>query len=37
MTSDAERFIVTTTLEAFEDNARVFARSYTFEFPRDGV
>jgi hypothetical protein len=37
MTSDAERFIVTTTLEAFEDNTRVFARSYTFEFPRDGV
>jgi uncharacterized protein len=37
MTSDAERFIVTTTLEAFEENARIFARTYTFEFPRDGV
>jgi putative CocE/NonD family hydrolase len=37
MTSDAERFIVTTALEAFEDNSRVFARTYTFEFPRDGT
>ena len=37
MTSTCDRFIVTTTLEAFEGNARVFARNYTYEFPRDGV
>jgi putative CocE/NonD family hydrolase len=37
MSSDAERFIVTTALEAFEGNARIFARTYTYEFPRDGV
>jgi predicted acyl esterase len=37
MTSDAERFLVTTTLEAFEGNARIFARTYTHVFPRDGV
>ena len=37
MTSDAHRFIVTSTLEAFEGHARVFARTYTHEFPRDGV
>jgi hypothetical protein len=37
MTCDAERFIVTTTLDAFEDSVRVHARTYTHEFPRDGV
>jgi hypothetical protein len=37
MSSDAGRFIVTTALEAFEGNARIFARTYTYEFPRDGV
>jgi uncharacterized protein len=36
-TSDAERFLVTTMLEAFEDNVRIHARSYTYDFPRDGV
>ena len=36
MTSDVDRFIVTTTLDAFEDNVRVFARTYTFEFPATG-
>jgi putative CocE/NonD family hydrolase len=37
MTCDAERFIVTTTLDAFEDSVRVHARTYTHEFPRDGT
>jgi len=37
MTSKADRFLVTTSLEAFEDNVRIHARSYTHEFPRDGV
>jgi hypothetical protein len=37
MTCDAERFIVTTTLQAFEDNVRAHARTYTHEFPRDGA
>jgi putative CocE/NonD family hydrolase len=36
MTCDAERFIVTTTLDAFEDGVRVHARVYTHEFLRDG-
>ncbi len=37
MTSDAERFVVTSTLEAFEDNVRVHARTWTHRFPRDGT
>jgi hypothetical protein len=37
MTCDAERFIVTTTLDAFEDGVRVHARTYTHQFPRDGA
>jgi len=37
MTCDAERFTVTTTLDAFEDNVRVHAATYTHHFPRDGV
>ena len=37
MTSDAERFVVTTTLDAFDDNVRVHARTYTHQFPRDGT
>jgi predicted acyl esterase len=37
MTCDAERFTVTTTLDAFEDNVRVHATTYTHRFPRDGV
>jgi hypothetical protein len=31
------RFIVTTTLDAFEENVRFHARTYTHHFPRDGV
>jgi putative CocE/NonD family hydrolase len=37
MTCDAERFIVTSVLDAFEDNVRVYTRSWRHEFPRDGV
>ena len=37
MTCDAERFTVTSVLDAFEDNVRVHTRSWTHEFPRDGV
>lgn len=36
MTSDAERFIVTTTLDAFHDSVRVHGRTFTHHFPRDG-
>ena len=37
MTCDAERFTVTSVLDAFEDNVRVHTRSWTHHFPRDGV
>ncbi|MBV9537111.1 MAG: hypothetical protein JO321_17070, partial [Solirubrobacterales bacterium] len=37
MTSDAERFVVTSTLEAFEGALRVHARTWTHRFPRDGT
>jgi putative CocE/NonD family hydrolase len=37
MTCEAERFIVTTTLDAFQDGVRVHARTYTHDFPRDGT
>jgi hypothetical protein len=37
MTSDAGAFHVTTMLEVYERNARVFARAWTHRFPRDGV
>jgi hypothetical protein len=37
MTSDRDTFIVTTALEAYEDDVRVHARSVTHRFPRDGV
>jgi predicted acyl esterase len=37
MTSDAEAFHVTTMLEVHELNARIFARTWTHRFPRDGV
>ena len=37
MTCDAERFTVTTTLEAFEGDARVHAATHTHHFPRDGA
>jgi putative CocE/NonD family hydrolase len=36
MTCDVNRFLVTTTLDAFEDDVRVYARTYTHQFPRDG-
>ncbi len=36
MTCDAERFLVTTALDAFEDDVRVHARTFTHRFPRDG-
>lgn len=37
MTSDAEHFTVTSTLDAYEDEVRVCARTFTHRFPRDGV
>jgi hypothetical protein len=37
MTADAEAFHVTTALEVVEQGERVFARSWTHRFPRDGV
>ncbi|HXV57814.1 MAG TPA: CocE/NonD family hydrolase [Gaiellaceae bacterium] len=37
MTSDAESFHVTSTLEVREGEQQVFARTWTFRFPRDGV
>jgi putative CocE/NonD family hydrolase len=37
MTCDAERFTVTSTLEAYEDNVRLHAQTYTHHFPRDGA
>lgn len=37
MTADEERFLVTTALDAYEGETRVFARTWTFTFPRDLV
>jgi hypothetical protein len=37
MTSDAEHFLVTTALDAFDDGVRVYAHTYTHQFPRDGT
>lgn len=37
MTCDAEQFVVTSTLDAFEDGGRVHARTFTHRFPRDGA
>jgi hypothetical protein len=37
MTADAEAFHVTTELDAYEADARVFARAWAFRFPRDLV
>jgi hypothetical protein len=37
MTSDRETFTVTSSLDVFEDDVRVHARSATHRFPRDGV
>ena len=36
MTCDAERFLVTTSLDAFEGDVRRFARRWTHAIPRDG-
>ncbi len=37
MTCDAQQFLVTSTLDAFEDDVRVHARAFTHRFPRDGA
>ena len=37
MTSDADQFVVTSALEAFEDTVRVHARTWTHRFRRDGT
>jgi putative CocE/NonD family hydrolase len=35
MSSDAERYLITQTLDAYEGNTRIFARSWVLESPRD--
>ena len=35
MTGDADSFCVTNSLEAYEGEARVFARTWHFSVPRD--
>ncbi len=37
MTCDAEHFLVTTTLDAFDDHVRIHARTHTHRFGRDGA
>jgi hypothetical protein len=37
MTCDAEAFLVTTVLDAFEGDVRICARTFTHRFPRDGA
>ena len=37
MSASAEAFLVTNTLEGYEGDARVFARSWHRSIPRDGV
>lgn len=37
MTSDRERFVVSTWRDVFEGETRVHARTWTHEFPRDGA
>ena len=37
MTSTARDFLVTHTLDAYEGQTRVFARTWSFTFPRDNV
>jgi hypothetical protein len=37
MTCDRERYLVTTTLDAFDDGVRVHARAWTDRFERDGT
>ena len=37
MTCDAERFLVTVVVRAFEGDACAFAQTWTYTFPRDLV
>jgi hypothetical protein len=37
LSASAEAFLVTNTLEGYERDARVFARSWHRSIPRDGV
>jgi hypothetical protein len=37
MTATREAFQVTSTLEVFENEQRVFARTWDFQIPQDGV
>lgn len=37
MTSDAQAFQVESTLDVYENGDKIFTRSWTFTFPRDGV
>ena len=37
MTADASSFLLTNTLDAYEDDRRVFARSWSTAIPRDLV
>jgi hypothetical protein len=37
MTCDAEAFHVTSALDVYEGDEKVFARTWTFRFPRDHV
>ena len=36
MTCERERFLVTTSLDAYEDGVRRFGRRWSHEIPRDG-
>ena len=37
MSADAEDFLVSVLLDAYEGDSRVFSKSWTFRFPRDLV
>jgi hypothetical protein len=37
MTATATEFLVTQELDAYEGDERVYARTWTLTFPRDGV
>jgi hypothetical protein len=37
MTATATEFLVTHALDAYEGDERVYARTWTLSFPRDGV
>jgi putative CocE/NonD family hydrolase len=37
MTSQIDQFLVTSTLDAFEDGVRIHSRTWTHQFPRDGA